>query len=75
MLKTGERAESKIEIGYKKALSLRAPSLANILPEEGFTRIAEAPLIERNGVRLLKDADENYPAWLATIEGGFGKRD
>lgn len=68
MLKTEERAETKIEIGFEKTLSRRAPSLENLLPEEAFTRIAEAALIPRNNVRLLKDAAENYPAWLAAIE-------
>lgn len=68
MLKTEERAKTKIEIGFEKTLSRRAPSLVNLLPEQAFTRIAEASLIERNEVRLLKDAAENYPAWLAAIE-------
>ena len=35
-------------------------SLAN----QAFSRAAGAPLIEGNSVRLLKDARENYPAWL-----------
>ncbi|MGH8149303.1 MAG: phospholipase D-like domain-containing protein, partial [Steroidobacteraceae bacterium] len=35
--------------------------------EQAFTRAAGAPLIEGNAVRVLKDADENYPAWLTAI--------
>lgn len=32
-----------------------------------FSRVAGAPLIGGNRVRLLKDARENYPAWLEAI--------
>ncbi|HEX6044036.1 MAG TPA: phospholipase D-like domain-containing protein [Pyrinomonadaceae bacterium] len=38
-------------------------SLAN----QAFSRAAGAPLIDGNYVRLLKDAKENYPAWLDAI--------
>lgn len=41
--------------------SLRA--LAN----QAFSRASGAPLVEGNGIRLLKDARENYPAWLDAI--------
>lgn len=37
------------------------------LPEEAFSRIADAQLLRGNRVRLLKDARENYPAWLDAI--------
>jgi cardiolipin synthase len=39
------------------------------LLDQAFTRAAGAPLVMGNGVRLLKDAGENYPAWLAAIRG------
>jgi len=39
------------------------------LLDQAFTRAAGAPLVTGNGVRLLKDAAENYPAWLAAIHG------
>jgi cardiolipin synthase len=69
MLKTPEVQKNiRLETRSHAALTRRESSLANILPEEAFTRIAEAPLIRRNNVRLLKDAAENYPAWLAAIE-------
>lgn len=44
-------------------------SLADIrgLADQAFSRAAGAPLIEGNYVRLLKDARENYPAWLDAI--------
>jgi cardiolipin synthase A/B len=47
--------------GRKTLTELRA--LAN----QAFSRAAGAPLVEGNRVRLLKDASENYPAWLGAI--------
>ena len=35
--------------------------------QQAFSRAAGAPLIAGNQVRLLKDARENYPAWLEGI--------
>jgi cardiolipin synthase len=43
-----------------------------ILAEQAFSRAAGAPLAPGNAVRLLKDADENFPAWLEAI--GQAKR-
>src|SRR5919109_1229232 len=37
------------------------------LADQAFSRAAGAPLIEGNRVRVLKDARENYPAWLDAI--------
>jgi cardiolipin synthase A/B len=37
------------------------------LADQAFSRAAGAPLVEGNRVRLLKDARENYPAWLDAI--------
>lgn len=34
-----------------------------------FSRAAGAPLVDGNSVRILKDAGENFPAWLAVIRG------
>lgn len=36
--------------------------------DDSFTRVTNAPLLANNGVRLLRDAAENYPAWLGAIE-------
>ena len=44
--------------------SLRA---VRALADQAFSRAAGAPLIPGNHVRLLKDARENYPAWLDAI--------
>ena len=35
--------------------------------DRAFARATGAPLIEGNGVRLLRDAAENFPAWLDAI--------
>jgi cardiolipin synthase len=37
------------------------------LADQAFSRAAGAPLIDGNRVRLLKDAQQNYPAWLEAI--------
>jgi cardiolipin synthase A/B len=37
------------------------------LAGRAFSRAAGAPLMEGNHVRLLRDANENYPAWLDAI--------
>jgi cardiolipin synthase len=37
------------------------------LADQAFSRAAGAPLIPGNTIRLLKDAAENYPAWLDAI--------
>ena len=35
--------------------------------EQAFTRVSGAPAVGGNAVRLLRDAGENYPAWLEAI--------
>jgi cardiolipin synthase A/B len=37
------------------------------LAEQAFSRTAGAPLVPGNCIRLLKDARENYPAWLEAM--------
>ena len=37
------------------------------LADQAFSRTAGAALIEGNSVRLLRDARENYPAWIEAI--------
>lgn len=41
--------------------------LTRFLDDPWFTRIAGAAPIGGNAVRILRDAAENYPAWLAAI--------
>jgi cardiolipin synthase len=38
------------------------------LGNQAFSRASGAPLREGNAIRLLKDAAENYPAWLEAID-------
>ncbi len=44
-----------------------ARASGRILSDQAFSRAAGAPLVPGNRVRLLKDASENYPAWLEAI--------
>lgn len=44
-----------------------AISTARILADQAFSRAAGSPLVTGNSVRILKDAKENYPAWLEAI--------
>ena len=37
------------------------------IAEQAFSRAAGAPLVSGNQIRLLKDAQENYPAWLEAL--------
>ncbi len=39
------------------------------IAELALSRTSGAPLLEHNRVRILRDATENYPAWLAAIAG------
>ena len=39
------------------------------LADQAFSRTAGAPLIPGNTVRVLRDAEENYPAWEEAIRG------
>ncbi|HYE66665.1 MAG TPA: phospholipase D-like domain-containing protein, partial [Pyrinomonadaceae bacterium] len=45
-----------------------AVSSAVILADQAFSRAAGAPLVPGNSVRILKDAKENYPAWIEAIQ-------
>jgi len=38
-----------------------------VFADQAFSRAAGAPLIPGNAVRLLRDAEENYPAWKEAI--------
>ena len=38
-----------------------------LVADQAFSRAAGAPLVEGNKVQLLRDAEENYPAWLDAI--------
>jgi cardiolipin synthase len=42
-------------------------TLGRTLADQAFSRASGAPLVPGNSVRILKDAAENYPAWLEAI--------
>lgn len=44
-----------------------AGSSAGLSADRAFSRMAGAPLSTGNSVRLLRDAAENYPAWIEAI--------
>jgi cardiolipin synthase len=56
---------------HEAALAARAASLRPVRAwaDRAFSRTAGAPLVGGNHVRILKDAAENYPAWLDAIAG------
>ena len=43
------------------------PPLLRTFADQVFSRVAGAALVEGNELRLLRDARENYPAWLESI--------
>lgn len=45
----------------------KTTSQLRVLADQAFSRTAGAPLVAGNKVRLLRDATENYPAWLEAI--------
>jgi cardiolipin synthase len=47
---------------------MERPQAPDLL-DQAFTRAAGASLVVGNSVRLLRDATDNYPAWLAAIGG------
>lgn len=49
-----------------------AISSVRVLADQAFSRAAGAPLLTGNSCKLLRDAQENYPAWLEAI--GSAKR-
>jgi cardiolipin synthase len=50
-----------------KELDFESISQIRLLAEQVFSRTACAPLERGNSVRILKDARENYPAWIEAI--------
>lgn len=46
-----------------------------LLGEQIFSRVAGTHMVGGNSIRLLRDAGENYPAWLAAIAGAAHRID
>ncbi|MEQ1772478.1 MAG: phospholipase D-like domain-containing protein [Burkholderiales bacterium] len=53
--------------GDLRRFNPHSSSPVRVLAEQALSRAAGAPLVSGNRVRLLRDASENYPAWLAAI--------
>jgi cardiolipin synthase len=51
-----------------RKVNLAQPGGLHVLADQAFSRAAGAPLILGNRLRLLKDAQENYPAWIEAIQ-------
>ena len=49
-----------------------AESALRLLAGQAFSRAGGAPLVLGNSARILKDAGEHYPAWLAAIGAAQG---
>lgn len=58
---------SRTRVWLPGRASYESVSPVRTLAEQAFSRAAGAPLVTGNRVRLLKDAAENYPAWLDAI--------
>jgi cardiolipin synthase len=54
-------------------IALARDTRDSALLDRAFTRAAGAPLVAGNGVRLLKNAAANYPAWLEAIHSARQK--
>jgi cardiolipin synthase len=61
--------DANVAIMTRPGRPRKAHDAVRALAGQAFSRAAGAPLVEGNRVRLLKDARENYPAWLDAIRG------
>lgn len=58
----------------ERATRVRVPiSSETGLLDQALTRAGGAPLVRGNHVRILRDAGQNYPAWLEAIRGAEDK--
>src|SRR5262249_24791665 len=60
------KEQQTIHQNVQRSTRLRATAL-RISAERAFSRAVGSPLVGGNSVRLLRDACENYPAWLEAI--------
>lgn len=52
----------------RKTFDINLPLIDGDFIDETFTRVTGAERVGGNGVRILVDATENYPAWMKAIE-------
>ncbi len=55
-------------VAEPQAPNIDIPVIDRDFIDESFERVTAAKLIHGNGLRLLIDAAENYPAWMEAIE-------
>jgi cardiolipin synthase len=53
--------------------SVQAATPSQTLTEQAFLRTTGTPLVPGNGLRILKDSTDNYPAWLEAIHAARRK--
>jgi cardiolipin synthase len=63
----GSQEESTIVEPTAQPSARDAIAPLRLLADQAFSRAAGAPLVPGNEIRLLKDAAENYPAWIEAI--------
>jgi cardiolipin synthase len=63
----GSQEESTILEPTAQPPARDAIAALRLLADQAFSRAAGAPLVPGNEIRLLKDAAENYPAWIEAI--------
>ena len=56
-----------------RAADAAVDSILRQFAEQALTRAGGAPLVPGNDARILRDADEHLPAWLAAIESSRRK--
>jgi cardiolipin synthase len=59
--------QSDTSLPAPEARHAAPPTSAAAYADQAFLRAAGAPLVEGNSIRILRDASENFPAWLAAI--------
>lgn len=55
-------------VAEREVPNIDLPVIDESFVDESFERVTGAELLLGNDVRLLVDAEENYPAWLSAIE-------
>ncbi|MBN1997912.1 cardiolipin synthase B [candidate division KSB1 bacterium] len=55
-------------MAHNKRIGRQSTHVLRQMAEQSFSRVAGAPLVTGNRIELLKDASDNYPAWLEAIE-------
>jgi cardiolipin synthase len=63
----GRSRRTPVDVSPSDRRQSRGLPTARDLADQAFSRAAGAPLIPDNSVRILKNAEENYPAWLDAI--------